>query len=401
MPLYDTTEPDAPSPKAETLIEAIVTKETATVYTNNNVTGSDFEIDGYNWPVTFYSQILAADDSPRRLDLHLSPTLQQYVKINNLLVVADDEPDPSTDLNTITTLEGIAKIYPSVIPNPGDMFIGNLRDGRSALFVVTHVVRQGYLSGSVREITYQMVDYLSDVYSNNLDIKVVKELYFDKETKLCDNGLKSTVSLGEVYASINMVATRLWDEYYDLLAQSLIVKIGESRMYDHSVNSFIAKIIPYQIYKTKPNIIEYNIPSNRYSKVYNTLWDVMAHGSFAQFEFVSRNALVMSRSEFIATNIYSSVGHAQIDAVIHPSMQPSLYGASTEDYGTGYIFSEYFYSNQLDRMTTLEKLVGKSIRGETASYADIITELRGAINDSSSKRFYKLAIILWLLIRLT
>lgn len=402
MPLPTTTTPD--ESQAGTVTETIVTSKTATVYTDVNLTSTQFEMDGYAWPVSaYFSQVLSADDSPRRLDVHLSPTLQQYIRINNFVILTDGDPSPSTDSQVITTMEGQGKIYPSLVPNAGDMFIATLRDGRSGLFVVTHVERTQSFSASVWDITYQLVDYLNQIYQDNLDIKVIKDLYFDEETKRCDDGLKTVVSKQAISDHIAMLVNRWWDEFYDLKTGVCVVKINDARYYDHMINRFMLEIVPYDLYRTLPSIQEFTIPASQYAKRYNTLWDIMAYGEFSQFDYISRHVLLMNRTEFLSGNVYTGIGYNQIEGIIHPSLQPSLFSANAVDMSNiQYIFTKAFYDKETTKMAPIETLVYRAISGEVNTYDDIIAVVKTVLADKTpEKRFYSLPILVWLLIRLT
>ena len=387
---------------AETLLEPVITKKTSTVYTDDNITNTQFDIEGYAWQTHgYYSQLLGDDDSPRRLDLHLSPTLQQYVRVNNFVIMTEDNPTPSTDSQTITTFEGSGKIYPAVVPNAGDMLVGNLRDGRQALFVITHVERSNVYASTTWEVTFQMVDYHSNIYQQNLDIKVVEELYFDIDSKSCGDSALQTIPKEDVYANIYSIAHRWWDEFYDLKAEVAIVEIKACRYFDHMINRFVSEIIPYDIYRELPKLREYTIPANGYSKKYNTVWDIMAHGGVNQFDFLSKHVELLDRTAFLSGNIYTGVGYAQIDGIIHPSLQPSLYGMNAVDDGIGYLFSSHFYDKETTSMKKIELLVYKAIHSEHVSYEEILEVLKETMSDTAAEnRFYSYPILLWLLIRL-
>lgn len=141
-------------------------------------------VDGSAWEVTYYSQVLGADQEPAPWALDRSATDQQYVRITNMelrvtspLTSAEDVQGRAFDVM------GTATVYPTHKPNVGDMFIADIGDGRAGVFAVTEVTRKTYLKDSFAEISYGLVNYITSRPEIEADLnrKSIKRAVFHKE----------------------------------------------------------------------------------------------------------------------------------------------------------------------------------------------------------------------------
>lgn len=138
-------------------------------------------IRGTDYIITYYAQVLGGDDSPQPYDLNQSAEYQQYYRVKNFVMRLQGSMSNSfaQDSNKLT-LAGTAYMLPGIIPNTGDVFIGDVGNGRVGLFSVDTVTPMTYRDGAVYEIGFKMIDYMDKEIEADLDEKTVAEYVFDR-----------------------------------------------------------------------------------------------------------------------------------------------------------------------------------------------------------------------------
>lgn len=404
MPLWNEEPTEAES--TEVTVEI---PETTSVYEGEAPQLIDgIQYQGDPWQGTWYSQLLDTDDVPQRLDLQLSPTIQQYVKIVNYVVLQSSSLTPSTDENIITELTAEVVLYPGVTPNRGDHFVAPMSDGRVGLFVVTNFERTGYYKQQTHQVTLELVDYMSEVYQANLDLKTVQTLYFDPNNPLSP-GTTAQVTLQryDTASKLMEIVNWWWDEFYDLTTRTGIHPGWEAsgRSYDASVVEFLTKIIPYDVYKYLPKLFNYPIPSQNYKKQFSSVWDILIDGETTHLRRIDRYVTTASIAEFRAQYVYSAVGFSHVDQVIIPSKQSTLIGYNSYlvnervDDAT-YVMSPGFYEGKVQEMTPLELIVYKAITQQSFTLEEVVKEIEYLYDAPKEKQFYRIPVIIWLLLRL-
>lgn len=138
-------------------------------------------IRGTDYIVTYYAQVLGRDDTPTNYDIKQTPDYQQYYRIKNFVIRLQGSMDSSfsNDTNQLT-LSGRGIMLPGIIPNKGDIFIGDIGNGRLGLFSIDNVTPLTYRDGAVYEISFKMIDYMSREIEEDLEEKTVAEYVFDR-----------------------------------------------------------------------------------------------------------------------------------------------------------------------------------------------------------------------------
>ncbi|QAX96007.1 hypothetical protein [Vibrio phage vB_VmeM-Yong XC32] len=405
MPLFDEEEDIVEVPEPDKVVEE---PDTPSVYeTEVKHISPEIRYEGDPWEVTYYSQLLGGNSFPQRLDMGLSRTIQQYVRIKDYVILQTDSLSHDTDDQQITTLTGTSNLYPGVEPNAGDMFIARMSDNRWGLFTVTQHRRSGYYGHRTNEITYEFVDYMSDDYQRNLDLKTAETLYFDSSDPLAPGMSKQKrLESYDIATRLNEVIHWWWDEYYDLDTQTAIGSVSEYRkVYDEKLTEFMARILPEQVTYHLPAMKRYVVPSKRAKKSFASVWDILADGEPTHLRRVDRYVHEVTKREFLARHIYSAVAFSKVDYVAVPHSQPSLLGLVTYteneyDGDDTYVFSKAFYDHDLTAMTPLEVLVNKVLRQESYTLEEVIKEIEALYEADRMVIFYRIPVICWLLIQL-
>jgi len=399
-------EPPAEAESTETVVEIPPTSSVYEGETKQLIEGIQYN--GDPWKGTWYSQLLDEDDIPQRLDLKLSPTIQQYVKIVDFVVLQSSELSPSTDENIITELTAEAVLYPSVTPNRGDHFVAPMSDGRIGLFVVTALERTGYYAQRTHQVTLELVDYMNETYQANLDLKTVQTLYFDPANPLSPGtSSQATLQRYDTASKLMELVHWWWDEFYDLTTRTGIHPGYEDsgRTYDAEVIEFLTKILPYDIYKQLPKLFNYPIPSQTYKKQFSSVWDILVDGEVTHLKRIDRYVRTTPIAEFRAQYVYSAVGFSHVDRVIIPSKQSTLVGynaviAEETVLSDTYVMSSGFFEEKVQEMTPLELIVYKAITQQSFTLEEVVQEIDYLYEAPLEKQFYRIPVMIWLLLRL-
>lgn len=358
------------------------------------------EIEGTPWSIkAWYGQILGEDDYPNRFDHALDPTLQQYLKINDYVIKVTESLDGDTDDNIITTVIGTANLYPGVIPNQWDMFIAQMKDGRTGVFTVSEQpTRLNYLSTSAFSVTYELVDYLNGTYQAGLDGKVVKELYFDKENPTCSGATTETVDeKGPAMRELRRLYDLYYDMFFDRKTKTFILNKDNSRIYDDNIVRFMNTIVPTELRNGRTAPSSYSTPSVKYEQVSKTVLDVMIDGEMVLWYNVDTKYAKVAVDNFYSSFVMNSIMLSDIGYVYIPESQGSLNGDHEAE--ANYIFSEAFYDSPEsdEHHTKFERLVKETMKRNFKSIDECIEIIDGELDYSDDHKLYHtIPVAIWI-----
>lgn len=179
MPLIHEA-PTTPRPLTPTVAQLTSPDIATPVLDTTNIPVSSITayISGPKWRLpTYFSQVLANASEPKPHDIALPIAQQQYLGVDDLLVVIENPTSSSTDPATgVTTVTGSMILPASIVPRQGDMFLADGEPGRLGIFQVTAAVRLTHFTGSLYRAEFSLkhyVDIAPAVYTD-LRQKVVK-----------------------------------------------------------------------------------------------------------------------------------------------------------------------------------------------------------------------------------
>ena len=182
MPLFDETPSNAP---VEPVKEIVI--DTTTVYQGDTTVPTGTTLSGSPWVLkAYYSQYMSKDDYPRLIDFKLDPTLQQYVEIENFVLLMTESFSQDEDDNHISTIKGTATFYPGIVPNQWDMMVGPMSDGSMGVFTIPDVPKRAkYHKYTSHTAVIEFIGYYDEVYAEQFRIKSVDRLVFDPDNPGC------------------------------------------------------------------------------------------------------------------------------------------------------------------------------------------------------------------------
>ena len=172
-------------------------------------------ISGFSWIVTYFHRNVIDINLVTQFDPNLDPTIQDYIRVDELEIKVD------TPINSGTNeLEGSGVLDIDFIPNPNDLFITKLPDGRSIAYVIKSVERFNYNKDNLFNISYSLYKEITDIkdeFMSSLIKSTTEELIYNKDYRL--NNTKPLFTKKEVkdredlYNKINILLTDWTNEY--------------------------------------------------------------------------------------------------------------------------------------------------------------------------------------------
>ncbi len=206
--------------------------------------------EGYPWIIDYFQQVVTKDTDVRVQDYTQSGVYQQYNKINQLEIRVDSPLSSNQNSNTnAMEVTGSGFIYAPVIPNAGDMFVGDAGFGQRGIFAINAVERRTIYKQSAYAIKYVQV---ANIDSNperltDLNTKVISEYYFDKS--LLSQGLPAVIQTKEFEYRINLkdkyseLCKYYFKTFYKKDYGTLVLPGQKTGIYDPFLVNFILKIV--------------------------------------------------------------------------------------------------------------------------------------------------------------
>lgn len=157
------------------------------VIVDNSKTSSDSlltHVSGVSFIVDYYRLVINKDNALYSQDVGQTGVQQQYTKYKNFeLRQQDSLSDDQDDTDKVFTVKGTALVHSGLIPNEGDMFAGDVGDGRLGIFNVTRSQRMSIQSDAVYQIEYSLVYFTNDKPDSFLDLetKVIDTFFYVKD----------------------------------------------------------------------------------------------------------------------------------------------------------------------------------------------------------------------------
>lgn len=207
-------------------------------------------VQGSRYQVRYYRQALSRDVELSPQQVALSPDLQQYICIDKMLLAVSQELTPTQDEERKSyEVTGVAIMFPGVIPNVGDMFLGDIGDGEEGIFTVTRSEALTHLKDTYYEIGYTLVDRSAgnSVRRADLDNKVIQELVYVQDYLAV--GEKPIITKTEFLQRQEMIEVRrllidmFYVDFYSHERSTVLIPDQTGHCYDPFVTLFMRDMV--------------------------------------------------------------------------------------------------------------------------------------------------------------
>lgn len=293
-------------------------------------------IEGHTWVVDYYSQVLGKDDEPKDLNPSDDQPYQQYEHIKRYQMKLQGDLSTSFDnAQNRATVTGTAIIYPKLIPNKGDVVVGDMGDGRAGRFTVTQVTQKSFFGNTCYEIDLELASIMTKEMEDILQSKVVRVGHFVKDFMvygqnpvLMDEDYDSLVALEEAKKTL---LGEFLSKFYSHEKSTLLVPVGRPhyKVYDPYVVKLITSVFSSNDHPLVGRIKVMNV--NDLTLTGNTdIWTAILQreqyllgNCFRQYRVVSTKKFYGSFNQNPVSGFHTRpIRYSGVDAVVTPVYIP-------------------------------------------------------------------------------
>lgn len=400
-------------------------------------------IEGSSWVVDYYSQVLDTDSNLSGQQYTKNPVYQSYKKIANLEIKVQtalntDQDDANKEMN----VTGSGVLYPSVIPNEGDMFIADIGEGKTAVFTITASRKNSIFKEACYDISYTL-DTDNEDKKLDLEQKTVVVYYYHKDFLLngnnpliIKNNMDTLLSLKKVY---DIMLYQYFKRFFSNEFKTLVVPSQLKPTYDHYLSRYVLSMFGTQEAHELAYMRLLNLDEDRVSRC-DSLWDALKHKDVGLLNTAFTKVGLVSVLSYKREPTFNGIRYSGMGAAVYPKdpyltvdhtyvnnvktvesdgLAPSsdsaqasnifvravnlklldseigddLYPVTVDDY---YVLSQNFYDNN-DQQSALESAVSAYINNSQVDIDQLYNTAKNFHKWGSLEQFYYLPIVMTLI----
>jgi hypothetical protein len=279
-------------------------------------------VEGSNWTVDYFSQILGADSEPTPQALDRSVTYQSYRRVKGMHLKVTSPLGFSQD-PTIRTMEvrGSGITYPFLVPNKGDMFVADIGDGRVGVFTVTLATRATILRDSVYNVEYVMVSELTNERLADLERKSLETYHYSHASLVSGCGPFVTaqeLTRSDRYQTLfRQLVQRYLSDFFSPEHSTLLVPDQLKKTYDHFATKAVLQVLDSRLDQRIRRIRELNVTAEPVMSQ-PTFWDALVRLDTSLLYGATRQAFLLSTNHFKGRPTLQALGYTGIPRVVFP-----------------------------------------------------------------------------------
>lgn len=348
----------------------------------------------------YYRGSYGQDEMQQAFEPDSIETYSSYKRISNLIIKFDTISGYNFDPAKAQSTDVISGyVLFDLTPNENDLFIRDIGDGRAGLYQIFEQPEiKTVAADKCYYITARLQAVVTETIMENLNRKVIEELYYQKDIAVAGGNAiltKFDVDLNrKIYegrqAIIDDILTNFyfWDENTVTVPNEL-----KDHLYDPYLAKFLSYTIPAELLGPRAKIqlldVNYYVQDKGIQEPI-TIWDMFYKGMWDHPERFKRKYYTHHRDAMLNTRMYGNVFFSKIDRVINihldsARMEAYKYTGSVFQIGPGidpptpgteytYYFSEEFYNGG---GTPLEKFIWEMWRDKTVDKARMVEVLDG------------------------
>lgn len=401
-------------------------------------------IDGSEWTVDYYSQVLRADSPLIQQSPSSSGTIQQYKRIKNLDLRVTTPLTSRQDTETMTmVVEGRGVVYAGIIPNENDVFVAFIGEGLPAVIKVITTEKMSVMNNAAYDISYRVMGQDQDLL-DDLVSKTVQTFTYKRDN--IAHGISPLVEqaqivvMDEVAEVVDTLVASYMGEFFDQHIKTFVIpnqelytydpylieflkhvlRVGETPILQNMANINTAEDLVYKqpniwtaLIENNPKLLTAGFTRIGFTQTTNfsghptnrgLRWTKLVYTAYPKDPRIGYSGLRAENVKLLddftvlpsanQIEFYPRQNHAIADNDANQSITPVLIDpVFTTDY---YVFSENFY-NGVSGTNLFEKEVLACLNNEALDGEQLIRNARNIANWDAVSRFYYAPIILHLL----
>ena len=287
-------------------------------------------IEGKPWHVDYFQIVIGPDDETSQQQSDVAAAFQQYRCIHGFQIMVTTTLNSGTSQDEQTKdmiVEGTSNLYPGVVPNHGDVFLGDIGDGREGLFRVTATTKKTHMREACYEITYNLVGY-SDrqgEFIQDLQRKTVQDLWWHQDYYTYGQDAKLTTPQYNTVIELDRLFTEMIDhyflEFFSVEKQTLLVPAQEQTTYDPFMTRFVMRLINHDYHRDADRIRLPTVQGHLVNR-YMTVLDAIIERNARYLRMATHRTRLFNTNIFKAQPLYSGIYYTGIVNVVFPFAMP-------------------------------------------------------------------------------
>lgn len=321
MPIVNVVEPTAPVAPVIEVTEPLykgITVDTKYVPSSSLLV----YVEGSNWEVNYYSQVLGEDNSVQGQDVNLHPVLQAYRLIEKfqLKVTSPLTTSQASDTKDMI-LVGSANVFPFLVPNEGDIFLADVGDGREGVFKVTGSERRSIFKDTCYFIEYRLLSYSTAERRKDLSDKVISTFVFSNDyLAYGQNPLiekKEYAIVEDLQKHFKEITKVYFKSFFSNEFKTLLIPGQEYSIYDHFVVKAVKALFGSRDAEEAKHVRLLNIEGDNNMKT-TQLWDVLLQLDRQLLNYSATKVGLVDCLQFERNPTFDGIAYSGIRYAVYP-----------------------------------------------------------------------------------
>lgn len=283
-------------------------------------------IQGASWTIDYYSQVLGRDSDLKDLDTQQLSVYQPYKKIVGLELRVETpiNQGQQEEESAVMSVTGTALVYPVVIPNVGDLFVGAAGNLHKAIYRISSVERKSFNRSAVYYISFDLQVFINNDPENrytDLESKVLRTYYFYKDRMVA--GLNPLIMEHEdaAYRDFKGLYSDIVRYYFSHFLSrehmTLVIPGQIQTLYDPYVVNYISKITEIMDAPEIADMRNLGTELDDYMKQPN-IWTALSERQVRVLDYCHLKMGAVSVTSFSIQSMLKGLRFTNVDFVLYP-----------------------------------------------------------------------------------
>lgn len=389
-------------------------------------------MEGSTLVVTWLSQVLSQDEEPRVFDRNQLAVYQKYTRIEKYELKLESGLSASFESQTSEmSYTSTAHCLPGVVPNYGDCFIAYIGENQVGLFsVIEPPTQKSPFRDTVYQISFQLIDYMSNELLDMINRRVVLEkvylkdyLIYGRDPIVAPSDIDRFKQINE---AIKFYCGQWVNAFYSHAQNTMVVPDQIGMTYDPLMLEGVRLGLETTEHPLLTKAIFYNM--NEFNILNRpNVWQAIITANAMLLPACDSKCVLVGTQHFIRFPLLSSFRYSTFMQAVLPNANPNgidlQYGVANVYLSQGrltsktppyespdgrsipaiagtddYCFSQAFYNGDLSTpMTNLEYLIKGYVNTKTCDYKAVLAYLADSPKWNKLQQFYFIPALLFIL----
>lgn len=289
-------------------------------------------VEGAPWKVDWLLSILSKDMATVGHDASANPLTQQYKRINGVILKLQNELQPSIDTTTNRwTVRGQAIITGGFIPNKGNMFLGDMGEGRQGCFEVTAIEQKSIFNESVYMADFVLSFFERDQPDRWKDLLTKIQAVYYYYQDYARFGINPIITEGRFNALLGIarLSSIMVDDFarwfFSIEAGSMAVPARGRNLYDPFADDFLRHAVEVSQHPvlSDARLMPMKQDADKHAM---TLWDAFRRRDVNTLTYCRRTYATAATRQFYYAPQHRSLRYSRFSELVYPLPHEKVHG---------------------------------------------------------------------------